>query len=203
MSPVQAQPQAPDHADAGGADIDRAFAAAQISPWSTREKIARALWMIARGTLFRWSWHNWYGWRRLVLRTFGARIGTQVVIRPTARIEIPWLLSIGDYSSIGDFAIVYNLGPVTIGRRVSISQWAHLCAGTHDYTKWNMPLLRPPITIGDDAWLAAETFIGPGVNVGNGAIVGARAAAFRDLKPWTIYAGSPARPLRARPPMQA
>lgn len=159
--------------------------------------------MIVRGSLFRWSWHNWYGWRRMLLRAFGARLGRQVVIRPTARIEVPWLLSVGDYSSIGDFAIIYNLGPTSIGRRVSISQWAHLCAGTHDYTRWNMPLLRPPITIGDDVWIAAEGFVGPGVTVGNGAILGARGAAFRDLEPWTIYAGSPARAVRERPPMEA
>jgi putative colanic acid biosynthesis acetyltransferase WcaF len=155
--------------------------------------------MLARVPLFRLSWHNCYGWRNFVLRLFGARVGRHVHIRPTAHVEIPWHLAIGDYSSLGDHAIVYNLGPVTIGRRVTVSQHAHLCAGTHDHTRWSMPLLRPPITIGDDAWIATEAFIGPGVSVGAGAIVGARSSAFRDVPPWTINAGTPARVLRDRP----
>ncbi len=181
---------------------DAAFAAAQVSPWSFREKAGRAAWMVVRGTLFRYSWHNANAWRRRLLRLFGARVGRRVVVRPTASVEIPWNLTIGDYSSLGDGTIVYNLGPVAIGRRVTVSQHAHLCAGSHDFTRWNMPLLRPPITIGDDAWIAADAFVGPGVSVGEGAILGARACAFKSLKPWTVYAGHPAQALRPRPPMQ-
>jgi len=182
---------------------DAAFASAQVSPWSTREKVGRALWMLVRGSLFRYSWHNWYGWRRWLLRLFGAKLGEHTMTRPTTLVEIPWLLTIGDYSSLGDGTIIYNLGPVTIGRRVTISQYAHLCAGSHDFSRWSMTLLRPPITVGDDAWVAAEAFVAPGVNIGAGAILGARACAYRDLKPWTIYAGHPAQALRPRPPMQA
>lgn len=183
------------------AAIESLYAGAQVSPWTTREKIGRALWIIARGSLFRFSWHNCYGFRRWLLRLFGAKIGRSVVIRPTARIEVPWNLRIDDQSSIGDYARVYNLGMVTIGKRCTISQYAHLCAGTHDYTKWTTPLLRPPITIGDDVWIAAEGFVGPGVTVADGAILGARGAAFRDLERWTIYTGVPAKPSRPRPPM--
>ena len=179
--------------------IDAAYSAAQVSPWTFREKLGRALWIVVRGSLFRYSWHNCYGWRRFLLRCFGATVGERVVIRPTAWIEIPWLLTIGDLSSIGDFAIVYNLGRIMIGRRVTISQHAHLCAGTHDISRWSMPLLRPPITIGDDAWIATEAFVGPGVTVGPGAILGARSSAFRDVPPWTINTGTPARVVRERP----
>ncbi len=194
MSAVTSTPPEPDNAE-------KLYARAQVSPWTTREKIGRALWILARVPLFRLSWHNAYGWRRLVLRCFGARVGRRVVIRPTARIEIPWNLEIGDQSSIGDYARIYNLGMIRIGRRCTISQYAHLCAGTHDFTRWDTPLLRPPITIGDDVWIAAEAFVGPGVRIGDRAILGACAVAVRDLDPWTIYAGNPARRLRARPPM--
>lgn len=157
--------------------------------------------MVARGTLFRLSWHNWYGWRAGVLRLFGAKIGRSCKVRPTTRVEIPWNLELGDYASLGDYAIVYNLGPVRIGRRVTVSQYAHLCAGTHDYSRADMPLVRPPITIEDDAWIAAEAFVGPHVTVGRGAILGARGVAVRDLEAWSIYAGNPAKRLRARPPL--
>jgi putative colanic acid biosynthesis acetyltransferase WcaF len=95
---------------------------------------------------------------------------------------------------------LYCLGPVSIGARVTISQGAHLCAGSHDLTRRSMPLLRPPITIADDAWICADAFVGPDVTVGEGAILGARGVALRPLDPWTIHAGNPAVPVRPRPP---
>jgi putative colanic acid biosynthesis acetyltransferase WcaF len=175
---------------------------AKVSPWTLREKIWRALWMLIGRPLLRLSWHNWYGYRRGILRLFGARIGKECVIRPTVHIYIPWNLSMGDISALGDYAIVYNLGMVTIGNRVTVSQYAHLCAGSHDYTRREMPLLRPTITVGDDVWIAADAYIGPSVTVGDGAIVGARSSVFRDVPPWTIVAGNPAKVMKQRPPIK-
>lgn len=168
------------------------------SPYTMREKIQRILWNYLGQTVFRMTFHNWYGVRASILRAYGARIGNNTRIRPTVRIEQPWNLIIGDNSSIGDRSIVYCLGPVTIGAHVSISQHAHLCAGSHDFNRPDMPLLRPPVAIGDHAWIAADAFVGPNVVVGEGAILGARGVAVRHLKPWTIYAGNPAREVRSR-----
>lgn len=179
----------------------RADASRERSPWSLMDKVRRALWMFVTATLFRPSFHNWYGWRRLLLRSFGARIGRNVRIRPTVSIEIPWNLEIGEESIVGDHAILYSLGPITIGRRVVISQYAHLCAGTHDYRQSSFPLVKPPIDIGDDAWIAADTFVGPGVTVGPGAILGARASAFSDIPAGMICVGNPAHPIKPREPM--
>lgn len=170
------------------------------SPYSPKAKIARVLWAVVQATLFRASFHNWYGFRRWLLGMFGAHIHPSVRIRRSVRVEIPWNLTIGAESSVGDRAILYCLGPVTIGERVSISQGAHLCAGSHDYTLRSMPLLRPPIVIEDDAWIAAEAFVGPAVRVGPGAILSSRGCAMRDLEPWSIYAGNPAELVKARPP---
>jgi len=169
-----------------------------VSAWTTSDKIKRLAWMMLGGVLFRISFHNWYGFRRVVLRAFGARIGAAVRIRPTVRIEIPWNLEIGDESSVGDHAILYSLGPIVIGRLVSISQYAHLCAGTHDYTDPAMPLLRPPIRISDEAWIAADAFIGPGVTVGARSVVAARAVVVRDVPPDQVVAGNPARFVKPR-----
>lgn len=170
------------------------------SPYSLQAKVARVLWGLVQCTVFRGSFHNWYRLRREMLRLFGAKLHPTVRIRRTVRIEIPWNLTMGRESSAGDNAILYCLGPVTIGERVMISQGAHLCAGSHDYTHRSMPLLRPPIVIGDDVWIAAEAFVGPAVRVGNGAILGSRAVTMRDLEPWSIYAGNPAQFVKARPP---
>jgi len=162
------------------------------SPYGIREKIARMLWSLVQSTCFRFSFHNWYAWRRFLLRRFGADIGSSCVIRRTVRVECPWNLQMGANSCLGDRVNAYCLGPVKIGSRVSISQDAELCAGTHDYSKRDLPLLRPPVTVHDDAWIAAGAFVGPGVSVGEGAILGARSVAMKDLQAWTVYIGNPA-----------
>lgn len=172
-----------------------------ISPWTLKQNIARAVWMTVRFLFFRPSFHNWYGWRRFLLRAFGAKVGPRVRIRPTAHIEIPWNVTLGEEAIVGDHAIIYSLGQITIGRRAVISQYAHICAGTHDYRYREFPLLKPPITIGDDAWIAADAFVAPGVTIGEGAILGARASAFTDVPPWTIAVGNPARPIKERQPL--
>jgi acetyltransferase-like isoleucine patch superfamily enzyme/glycosyltransferase involved in cell wall biosynthesis len=168
------------------------------SEWRFSEKVKRAIWMIVRATLFRWSFHNWYIWRSAILRFFGAKIGRGVRVRPTVSIEIPWHVEIGDGSVVGDHAILYSLGNISIGRHVVISQYAHLCAGSHDYTSRKFPLLRPPILVGDEAWIAADAFVGPGVTVGARAVVGARSSVFEDVPADQVVGGSPARVIKPR-----
>lgn len=111
---------------------------------------------------------------------------------------MPWNLEIGDWSAIGEHALIYNLGKISIGEAATISHRAHLCAGTHDYTDPAMPLLKPPIHIDDQAWVCTDSYVGPGVNVGEGAVVGARAVLVKDVEPWAIVAGNPARPIGKR-----
>ncbi len=139
-----------------------------------------------------------FGLRRLLLILFGAHIGRDVHIYPSAIVYFPWNLSVGDESAIGEHAFIYNLGPLVIGKRVTISQRAHLCGGSHDHSDPEMPLLKTPIQIGDDAWICADAFVGPGVSIGNGAVVGARAVVTRDLDPWEIVAGNPAITIKKR-----
>ena len=139
-----------------------------------------------------------FGVRNWLLRRYGGQVGRSVRISNTAKIQYPWLLTIGDYSAIGDHAIVYNLGPLTIGCRVTISQYAHLCGGTHDHRSTDFELMRCPIHIDDDAWIAADAFVGPGVKVGQGAIVAARAVVVREVPAWSIVAGNPARRIGQR-----
>lgn len=157
----------------------------------------RVLWMLAR-PLFRCSPRPCFGWRRFLLRCFGARIARNVHIYNNATIYYPWNLTVGEWSAIGEFVFIYNLGPVTIGRQVTLSLGAKLCAGSHDYTRADMPLLTPPIVIGDQSWICADAFVGPGVTVGEGAVIGARAVAMRDVAPWTVVAGNPAVEVKRR-----
>jgi putative colanic acid biosynthesis acetyltransferase WcaF len=190
----------PEVAAGAEAEVPASVAAAGRgrSPYTTSDKARRLFWSIVSTTLFRCSFHNWYGWRRMILRVFGARIGQSVRIRRTVRIEMPWNLRIGDESSVGDHAILYSLGPITIGKLVSISQYAHLCAGTHDYTTRAMTLLRPPIVVEDEAWIAADAFVGPGVTIGTRSVIAARATVVNDVPPDQVVGGNPARFIKPR-----
>ena len=133
-----------------------------------------------------------------MLRLFGAKVGSKVNIHPSARVFLPWNLEIGAWSSVGFDALLYNLGPLKIGERVTISQRAHLCGGTHKFREDAMPLVRAPITVGDEAWICADAFVGPGVTVGERAVVGARAVAMKDVAARTVVTGNPARPAGQR-----
>ncbi len=169
-----------------------------VSPWTFKQKVIRALWYVVERTLFRFSPRLLWGWRNFLLRLFGASIHPNARIRSTVTIEIPWNLTIGANSSVGDAAILYCLGPITIGNRTSISQYAHICAGTHDFTLLELPLLRPKIVIEDDVWIAADAFVGPNVTIGRGTVVGARSSVFCDLPAWKVCVGNPAKPIRDR-----
>lgn len=132
------------------------------------------------------------------MRLFGAQIGREVHIYNSATIYMPWNLCVKDWASIGEHVYIYNLGHVTIGERATISHKSHICAGTHDYCKPDLPLLKPPVSIEDQTWICAQSFIGPGVTVGAGAVVGAGSVVVKDVKPWTVVAGNPACYLKDR-----
>lgn len=162
-----------------------------------RETLLRVLWMVG-WILFRLSPRPCFGLRRWLLRLFGANVGREVHVYPSSHVYYPWNLEIGDWSCIGEWALVYNLGKVTIGERVTISQRVHLCAGTHDYQDTTMPLIKPPITIGTAVWVCADAFIGPGVTVAEGAVVGARSVVVKDVPEWVVVGGNPAKILKGR-----
>lgn len=170
----------------------------ESSPWTFKEKLARVAWMLVGRPMFRFSFHNWYGYRAWLLRRFGARIGRSVAIRPSVNIEIPWMLRIDEQAVIGDHAILYCLGPVHIGPRTIISQYAHLCAGTHDYSDRTFRLIRSPITVGSDVWIGADAFVGPRVTIGRLSVIGARSSVYKDMPEKMICAGNPAKPIRQR-----
>lgn len=158
--------------------------------WSRKEQMARVLWALAQ-PLFRLVPRPFWGWRRMLLRCFGATVGPQVHIYPSVRITMPWNLSLGAQCAVGDRAILYALGKIEIAERATISQGAHLCAGSHDLSDPSRPLTKPPIYIGEDAWICADAFVGPNVRVGAGAIVGARAVAMRDVPERRVAVGNP------------
>ena len=160
--------------------------------YSRPELVGRVLWSCAY-LLFRFSPRLAWGWRNMLLRLFKARIGRNVRIFPTVRIIIPWTLTIEDGATVGDHAILYALGPMTIGASATVSQGAHLCGGSHDFRDPAFPLWRAPLTVEAEAWIAADAFVGPGVTIGRGAVLGARGVAMKDIPDNAVAAGNPAR----------
>lgn len=163
------------------------------SPHSLKNKIGRMLWQITWMLACRPTPKILHGWRRLVLRSFGAKIGKGVHVYPSAKIWAPWNLEMGDHSCLASNVDCYCVAKVRIGPRSTVSQYSFLCSASHDYHDPSMPLIAAPIIVGAQAWIAADVFVGPGVTIGEGAVVGARASVFRNVDPWTVVGGNPAR----------
>ena len=163
-----------------------------------RSALAVQLWWLVQATLFRWSPQFMYGWRRAILRFFGAKVGQGVIIRPSVTVTYPWKVQIGDHAWVGDDVVLYSLGEISIGRNAVVSQGSYLCAGTHDYQSPAFDILSKPVVVEDEAWVATDVFVAPGVTVGRGAVVGARSSVFTDLPAMMLCVGSPAKPVRPR-----
>ncbi|MAG88461.1 MAG: putative colanic acid biosynthesis acetyltransferase [Flavobacteriaceae bacterium] len=169
------------------------------STFSLKNKVLRLVWNIFALLFFKPFRLNLFkSYRRMVLNMFGAKIHTTANVYASVRIWAPWNLEIGEYSTLGPEVDCYNQGKITIGKNTIVSQKTYLCASSHDHKKPDFPLILCPIQIGDGVWVAADSFIGPGVRIGNNAVVGARAAVFRDLDPDKVYGGNPAKFIKNR-----
>lgn len=176
-----------------GAHIPRS-----TSPHTASNQLGRFAWGIVQATLFRLSPRPMHRWRWMLLRIFGADLAPTARVYPRARIWAPWNLTMGDRATIADDVDCYCVARITIGDRAVVSQYTYLCGATHDHTLLSRPLVPMPITIGAGAWIAADVFVGPGVSVGEGSVVGARSGVFADLPAWKICAGTPAKPIKDR-----
>lgn len=163
-----------------------------------RERWMGFWWSVVRLLLFRYSPPPFRVWRVALLRLFGAKIGRGVFVASSTRIDYPWNLTLEDGVVVCEHVIINCMGEVCIGERTRISQYSHVCAGTHDYCRRDMAIVRCPIKIGKDVWIAADAFVGPGVTIGDGGVLAARSSAFRDLPEGQICLGEPARPHRLR-----
>lgn len=161
-------------------------------------RLRRAIWNIAWLCLARWTPPQLHRWRRLVLIAFGARLGPGARIYGSARIWLPANLELGENALIGPGVHLYNQGRIVIGARSVVSQGAHICASSHDISDPHFQLIIRRVTIGDNCWVAAEAFVGPGITMGDGSVLAARGALFENAADWTVYRGNPASAIRKR-----
>ncbi len=167
-------------------------------PLTFANKAARALWGLVWLLLYRPSPRPLHGWRRMLLRLFGASVGKGALVYPSARIWAPWNLTLGVGSTLGDGVDCYSVGHIRLGAGAVVSQRAYLCAATRDIDDPDKHLMTAPIVLADKAWVAAEAYIAPGVTLGEGGVAAARAVVTRDVAAWTVVAGNPARVIRQR-----
>jgi putative colanic acid biosynthesis acetyltransferase WcaF len=163
-----------------------------------RNRLLRLAWGVVYALFFRPSPRPFHGWRSFLLRCFGARIAGDVHIYPTARIWAPWNLNCEENAAIAEDAVIYNPAPLHMGSHAIISQDAYICGATHDYEDPDFPLISFPTTLGAYSWVCARACVQPNVNLGEGAVLGLGSVATRDLKPWTVYGGVPARKIKMR-----
>lgn len=165
---------------------------------SFANKALRFAWNFVWYCFYRPSPIAFFGWRRMLLRVFGSNIHPEARPYPTARIWAPWNLSMDKLSCLSHEVNCYCVAKVSLGCHSLVSQGSHLCTATHDYSDLEMPLLAAPIHIGNYAWVTADVFIAPGVNIGDGAVINARSSVFEDIEPWSVARGYPAKSYKKR-----
>jgi putative colanic acid biosynthesis acetyltransferase WcaF len=161
-------------------------------------RVRRFVWNITWLLLFRFSPRPFHAWRAMLLRIFGATLGPHCHFYPRAEVWAPWNLICADHVTAGDGAEIYNPSPMHFASHVILSQDCYLCGATHDYNDPTFPLLSYQMSFGPHAWICARASVGPGVNVGAGAVLGLGSVATKDLEPWTVYSGNPAVAIRER-----
>lgn len=170
-----------------------------VDNYTLGSRVRRLAWNICYAVLFRpFGLPIFKKWRSFLLRCWGAKIGKGSIVHASALIWAPWNLETGILTCIGPHANIYNPGKIILGNKVVISQYSYLCTATHDYESEANTLCWKTIEVGNYAWVAADTFVGPGVTVGEGAVVGARAVVFKDVEPWTVVGGNPAKFIKKR-----
>lgn len=157
-----------------------------------------SLWLITSRIFFETSFPWSSGMKRTILKSFGAKIGRKVKIKPQVKIKYPWFLSVGDHSWLGEKVWIDNLDFVRIGKNCCISQGSYLCTGNHDYKRETFNLITQPILIEDSVWIAAKSIVSPGVKCKEGSILTIGSVATKNLNKKTIYQGNPAKSIRKR-----
>ena len=163
-----------------------------------RNRIRRLIWNICWALLYRMSPRPLHSWRSLLLRCFGATMGPNCHFYPGSKVWAPWNLTCADQVTAGDGAEIYNPAPITLGSHAILSQGAYVCGATHDYDDPGFPLIAFAIDIGAYAWVCARASVAPGVNMGEGAVLGLGSVATRNLDAWSVYAGTPAVKVKER-----
>jgi putative colanic acid biosynthesis acetyltransferase WcaF len=174
----------------------------RVSPWSFTYRVRMLLWEFCWSIFCSWTPKPLNRWRLIWLRFFGAKLHGIPFVHQKAIVDMPWNLTMFHRSTLGNAAHIYSQGPITIHEFATVAQEAYLCTGYHDFELKSTPLHTKPIVVEKWAFVGGRAWVGPGVTIGEGCIIGAMSLVTKSTKPWMVYAGIPARELRPRPPLK-
>jgi acetyltransferase-like isoleucine patch superfamily enzyme len=137
--------------------------------------------------------------RNALYKLMGMRLGKGSVIYSGAEIRNPKSITIGDSTIIGHNAIIDGRHSVNIGRNVNFSTGVWIWTVQHDHRDPDFGDMGGPVTIDDYAWISCRTVILPGVHIGEGAVVAAGSVVTKDVAPYTVVGGIPAKVIGNRP----
>ena len=170
-----------------------------VTPYSNGNRIRRMIWNLCWSIFARpFPKSTMMKWKRFLLRCFGAKLSDTAQVYATAKVFMPWNLEMKDQACIGSNVNCYNAAKISVGINATVSDGAYLCTASHDIYSNHHEQFQKTIDIGDRAWVAAQAFVGPGVSIGEGAVVGARGCVFKDVEPWTVVGGNPAKFIKKR-----
>jgi len=161
-------------------------------------KALALIWNIVNSTAYRYSPFFFRGWRRFLLRVFGANIAPSASPSRLAKIDYPWNLTMEAFSSIGPNSWLYGLDRISLGEKCCVGEGVKILTGTHSITDCCFSLRTAPVAVDACAWVATSATLLPGVHIGEGAVVGACAVVTKDVPPWTVVAGNPAKEVKKR-----
>lgn len=168
------------------------------SPFTLKNKLYRILWALVDRLFFKTSPNPARKWRVFLLRCFGAEVSYNARISASVKITFPKNLKMEDYATIGPNSIIYSTAKIKICRQATVSQYSYLCSATHDYEDSHFTLFAMPIVIESSSWVSADVFIGPGVTIAEGCVIGARSSVYKDTEKWMVYGGNPAKIIKKR-----
>ncbi len=168
------------------------------SPWNFKTKFKMLLWEYVWVFFCRWTPKPLNGWRLFWLKLFGAVINGKPFVHQRVFIQIPWHLILHDGACLGDKVVIYSLDFIEIGKRTTIAQESYICTGSHDFSNEILPLITKKITIGNDVFIGARSFIMPGITIGDSAIIGACSVVTKNVENSVIVTGNPAKFVKMR-----
>ncbi len=164
-----------------------------------KHQLIRLMWSITWAVFASWLPRSiGSGWKRMLLRMFGAKMGRNSQVYSSVKVYYPANLVMGDNTCLASDVDCYNVAPIILEDNVTVSQGAYLCTASHDISDVKNPLITAPIILKDQSWIGARAFVGMGVTIGQGAVVGATASVYKDVEAWTVVGGNPAKFLKNR-----
>lgn len=136
--------------------------------------------------------------RLLFYKILGAKVGSDSGFSRRVEISYPKGLCVGNHVSVGWFALLDARGGIEIGDNVNISSYTKIITGSHDIDDKEFTADFLPVKIENYVWIGTGAIILQGVTIGEGSVIAAGAVVTKDIPPYEVWGGVPAKYIRKR-----